>query len=51
MALFIVYLFIHSFNLGYYTKYTVTTSKRNKKAHLSLTNPHDAKACQKLLKF
>jgi len=23
----------------------------NKNAQLSLTNPHDAKACQKLLKF
>ena len=26
-------------------------SKRNKKAQLSLTNPRDAKACQKLLQF
>jgi len=24
---------------------------RNKKAQLSLTNPHDAKVCQKLLQF
>ena len=26
-------------------------SASNKKAQLSLTNPHDAKACQKLLQF
>ena len=28
-----------------------TTGQRNKKAQLSLTNPRDAKACQKLLQF
>jgi len=27
------------------------TGSRNKKAHLALTNPRDAKACRKLLQF
>jgi len=31
--------------------YAKIYTKKNKKAQLSLTNPRDAKACQKLLQF
>jgi len=35
-----------------YHQYTIVMEDYlNKKAQLSLTNPHDAKACQKLLQF
>ena len=38
--------------LWYYKKsYSWYSTKNNKKAQLSLTNPRDAKACQKLLQF
>ena len=43
----IIHLFIHSFILFY----SQNTGYKYKKAQLSLTDPRDAKACQKLLQF